>query len=229
MSCPWYEQGNLREEILVFGRAIQGVAPYDIIIEPDHAKCHGGCCSFDDRLIVVNPTLFDTPPEEQFTLTKGLLVHEAGHKRFTTPSSRPVITRKIANIMEDERVERLMCEEFIGVRWMVQRLAERFYQKATPINPNSDESYLVVSYFLMLRWAKRIGKPVRGNLSKKNQLLWKQVEPLVYDAWQAENSLVVDQYAIVIAEILGFNELININRVGGRINYNPPTPKTGGE
>lgn len=202
MIVPWYEKENIRDELTVFGRAIQGVGSYEVVIEPDPTKCRTGCCSFDARRISVNPTLFEAPDTEQYQLTKALLVHEAGHRRHTAPNWLPDIVREIANILEDERVERRMHDEFVGLRWLIHKLAARFHEEAEPIDNASDMPQKVVSHFLQLRWAKRIGQPVKGGLSLKNQVLWQKVEPLVYESWEAAHSMIVNRNAARIAKIL---------------------------
>jgi len=202
MDVAWYEREEVKDKLLVFGRAIQGAYPYDVILEPDPAKCRGGFCSFDRRIICVNPTVFSVPAQEQYLLTKALLVHEAGHKRHSTPTSVASPVREIGNILDDERVERLMCREFVGIRWLITKLAGRFYEDARLIDSTSDRGNEVVSYFLQLRWATRIGRSVKGELSQDNQRLWARVEPLIYEAWDAEASEVVDRNASMIAEML---------------------------
>ena len=206
MTIPWYEQEENKDQLTIFGRAIQGAFPYEVILESDPARCHGGYCSFNAKQIIVNPTLFDTSEKEQYELTQALLVHEAGHKRHTTPAMLSVIIREISNILEDERIERRMCEEFVGIRWLIHKLAAKFYEEAKPINFNSDVSDEVISYFLQLRWAKRIGQPVKGTLSERNQILWKKVEPFVYESWDAMDSIIVNCNALKIANILSVNK-----------------------
>ncbi|MEN6520049.1 MAG: hypothetical protein ABFD46_02720 [Armatimonadota bacterium] len=220
MNGYWYEREDIREKLVLFGRAIQGPGPYEVVIEPDQDKCHSACCSFESKRITVNPTIFNVSPKEQYLLTKAALVHEAGHRRYTTPTPLPSIISEIFNILEDERVENRMWEEFIGLRWLIKRLAARFYEEAEPVNKASDMPHAVVSYFLQLRWAKRIGKPVKGGLSSRNAALWEKIEPLVYESWQAESSESVTRNTAKIAEILSFNEIIisnrnNSNRNGG--------------
>lgn len=214
MNVPWYEREEIRDSLILFGRAIQGIAPYQVVIEPDPLKCHSGCCSFDEKKISVNPTIFKVPETEQYQLTKALLVHEAGHRRYTTPSVLPAIVREIANILEDERVESRMWTEFVGVRWLLRMLADGFYREATPIDKSSDRPHEVVSYFLKLRWARRINQPVNGGLSENNQLLWERVEPLVYESWQAANSTIVSRNAGRIAEMLS---IVNTNSKRGGV------------
>jgi len=207
MDVVWYEREDVKDQLLIFGRGIQGVSPFDVILEPDPAKCHSGSCSFTDRRITVNPTLFSAPDREQYLLTKGLLVHEAGHRRHTTPLYLPPITWEIANILEDERIENRMHEEFIGVQWLIMKLARRFYKDSRHLDPTSESPDEVVAYFLQLRWALRIGQPVKGALSPLNQQLWEEIKPLVFDAWHAANTESVNQLAEEITEILGLTRL----------------------
>ncbi|MHB9026430.1 MAG: hypothetical protein ACYC7E_20015 [Armatimonadota bacterium] len=205
MDEKWYERPEVHERLVTFGRGIQGIHPFDVVLEPDPVKCHSGSCSFNARRITVNPTLFSVPDKEQYLLTKALLVHEAGHRRHTIPQYLPPVTWEIANILEDERVESRMWQEFIGVRWLFKKLAKRFYTDSRHINPSSELPHEVVSYFLQLRWAQRLGQPVKGELSPLNQQLWEEIKPLVFDAWEADSTAIVNHLAEEIFEILGFN------------------------
>jgi hypothetical protein len=207
MAVPWHEWRNIRNRLIVFGRAVQGVSPYKVLIEPDSSKCPSGYCHFSRREIAANPNIFySLLPKDQYYLTKAILVHEAGHRRFTTANKLSPLVHQVANILEDERIERQMCEEFAGVRWLVRRLSQQLYEESKPIDEKSDSPGEVVAYFLQLRWAKRIGQPIKGGLSPKNQELWQKVEPLVYEAWQAETSQTVDRNAEEIVRILGLKE-----------------------
>lgn len=207
MAIPWHEWKNIRNRLVSFGRALQGISPYRVIVEPDTAKCPSGYCNFYKWEIAVNPNLFsELSAKDQYQLTKAILVHEAGHRRFTTPNKLSPLIHHIANILEDERIERQMCLEFSGVRWLVKMLAHELYKESGEIDESSDSPCQVVAYFLQLRWAKRLDKPVKGKLSPKNQGLWEKVEPLVYEAWDAESTELVDKNAKRIAHILEFKE-----------------------
>jgi len=207
MAVQWYEWQNIRKRLIVFGKALQGVSPYRVIIEPDSAKCPTGYCNFTRREIAVNPNIFSLPARDQYQLTKAILVHEAGHRRFTTSKKLSPLTHQVANILEDERIERQMCGEFVGVRWLVKKLSQIFYNESEPINKVFDSPGEVVAYFLQLRWAKRIGLPIKNGLSEKNQKLWEKVKPLVYGAWEAESSEVVERNAKKIVSILKLKEI----------------------
>jgi len=206
MSVPWYEWRNIRNRLIIFGKAIQGVSPYRVIIEPERSKCPSGYCSFNRREIAVNPDIFSLPSRDQYQLTKAILVHEAGHRRFTSPHKLSPVIHQVANILEDERIERQMCYEFSGVRWLIWKLSQTLYDESKPVDESSDSPGEVVAYFLQLRWAERIGQLIKGGLSHNNRKLWCKVEPLVYESWQAETSEAVDRNAEEIVRILGIKE-----------------------
>jgi hypothetical protein len=206
MAIPWYEWRHIRNRLLSYGKAVQGVSPYRTVLEPEKSKCSSGYTNFSRRLIMVNPTMFETSPAEQYRLTKAVLCHEAGHRRFTTPSSLPSHVHLVSNILEDERIERLMEEEFAGVGPLLKRLSTEMLAEAEPLNPESDEPVQVVSYVLQRRWAERAGIAVKGALSPENQGRWSEVEPLVLEAWTAESSAVCDRNAEEIVRILELRE-----------------------
>jgi hypothetical protein len=206
MAIPWYEWCPIRSRLLSYARAVQGISPYRVTLEPDKSKCRGGYTNFSHRLITVNPTMFEVPPEEQYNLTKAVLCHEAGHRRFTTPSDHPAHVHFVSNILEDDRIERLMEEEFAGIRPLLRKLSEQMLKGATPLSPENDDPVQVLNYILQLRWATRCGQMVNGALSQRNWQRWELVEPLVYEAWTAESSQVCDRNAQEIIHILEIEE-----------------------
>jgi hypothetical protein len=179
MAIPWYEWRPIRNRLLGYARAVQGISPYRVTLEPDKSKCRSGYTNFSQRLITVNPTMFEVPPEEQYVLTKAVLCHEAGHRRFTTPSVLPAHVHFVSNLLEDQRIEFLMEEEFAGVRPLLKCLSAQMMKEATPLDPGNDSPIEVLNYILQLRWATRAGMPVNGELSEKNRKRWELVEPLV--------------------------------------------------
>lgn len=207
MTLPWYEWRNIRDRLFAFGSAVQGVSPYTMELEPDPAICPSGYTSFSKRLIMVNPTLFDVRPEDQYLLTKAVLCHEAAHRRFTTPTSLPSHIHMVSNLLEDERIEKLMEQEFAGVRHLLKRLSEQMLKDARPLEPESDDPAEVLSYILQSRFADRSGLPVRGELSAANKRLWIEVAPLVWGAWYSDSSVVCDANAEEILNILGIKEI----------------------
>lgn len=205
-KMPWYEWRNIRERLMIFSRAIQGISPYRVLIEPDRGKCPTGYCNFKKREIAANPNLFAVRPKEQYNLTKAILVHEAGHRRFTTPGNLSPVVHTVANILEDERIEQLMAQEFAGLRPLVRMLSEALYREAPEVDATSGSPGEVVGYFLQLRWAKRLAQPIKGGLAPANEARWRKVEPLVYQAWLAPTSETVERNATKIVRILGLKQ-----------------------
>ncbi len=206
MSIPWYEWRNVRNRLVAFGRAVQGISPYKVLIESDPVKCSSGYCNFTRREIAANPNMFSLLAKDQYQLTKALLVHEAGHRRFTAPGKLLPVVHHVANILEDERIERQMCNEFAGVRWLIWKLSEILYGESEVIDESSDSPGEVVAYFLQLRWAERIDRKIKGGLSPRNLDQWRKVEPLVHQSWRAETSDVVERNAEEIVRILGLRD-----------------------
>ena len=194
----------MRESLVTFGRAIQGVSPYTVVIEPDETKCPTGYCNFTKRRIAANPKLFpDRTPREQYSLTRALLVHEAGHRRFTTPGNTSGVVHLVSNLLEDERIERLMSDAFAGLRHLVMLLSQAMYAAADPIDPATDSPGQVLGAILQARWAERVGKPFKGSLSHHNQTLWETVMPMARESWTAHDTATVDMIAKRIVEVLG--------------------------
>ena len=206
MTLPWYEWRNIRNRLFAFGSAVQGVSPYTMELEPDPAKCPSGYTNFSRRLIMVNPTLFEVTPETQYLLTKAVLCHEAGHRRFTTPTKLPSHIHMVSNLLEDERIEKLMEQEFAGVRHLLRDLSEELLREARPLDPESEDPSEVLSYILQTRFSEKCGLPVRGELSSTNKRLWNEVAPLVWGAWSADSSAACDANAEEILKILGIDE-----------------------
>jgi hypothetical protein len=177
-----------------------------MMLEPDKKKCDSGYTSFSKRIIVVNPTMFDVSPEEQYDLTKAVLCHEAGHRRFTTPANLPSHVHVVSNVLEDERIEKLMEQEFVGVRELLKRLSKELLGDVEPLDPKSDEPDQVLNSMLQLRWSRRLDVPVRGTMSSRNRERWDDVSYLVQEAWTADSSEVCDRNAAEILRILGIGE-----------------------
>jgi hypothetical protein len=203
----WYEWRNVREKLVTFGRAIQGVSPYQVVIEPDPDACATALCDFGRRRIAVNPRAFGVrPAREQYTLTRALLVHEAGHRRFTSPGGLKGVTALVANCLEDERVERLMSDGFAGLRPLVTQLSWTMYGEARPLDRRSESPGQVLVALLMTRWAERVGETLKGKLSETNQGRLELVLPLAREAWAAPDTATVNALASRIVEILGLTE-----------------------
>lgn len=190
MALRWWQWRNIQEKLRLYGRALQGPMPYRIEFadEPNLT----GLTDFSRRLVRVNPEMIPGLRARQaYDITKAVLCHEAGHRRFTTPARLPPVVHMVSNILEDQRIESLMMEEFAGTSPLIRALTEGLFE----LSPNleaSDDPGQVVAAALQYRWAYRLGVSLKGELSVVNQERWERVRPLVEAAWVAPSSLEVD-------------------------------------
>jgi hypothetical protein len=111
----------------------------------------------------------------------------------------------VSNILEDQRIESLMMEDFAGTRALIRFLTEALYERSPELEATDDPGQ-VVAAALQYRWAYRLGRPLKGELSALNRERWDRVRPLVERAWVAPSSLKVDRIAVRIVKLLGLKE-----------------------
>lgn len=204
MALKWWQWRNIQERLRLFGRALQGPSPYRIELAADPGLT--GLTDFDRRLIRVNPEMVPgLKPRQGYDMTKAVLCHEAGHRRFTAPARLPPVVHMVSNILEDQRIESLMMEEFAGTRRLIRALTEALYERSPELEATDDPGQ-VVAAALQHRWAYRLGLPLKGELSPANQGLWERVRPLAERAWVAPSSGEVDRIARRIVRLLGLKE-----------------------
>jgi hypothetical protein len=137
MAIRWWQWRNIQERLRLFGRAVQGPEPYRIAFADDPGLT--GLTDFDARLIRVNPEIVPgLRPRRGYEITKAVLCHEAGHRRFTTPARLPAVVHMVSNILEDQRIESLMMEEFAGTRPLIRGLTEALYDRSPELEPTDD-------------------------------------------------------------------------------------------
>jgi len=243
MAIRWWQWRNIQERLRLFGRAVQGPEPYRIEFADDPGLT--GLTDFEARLIRVNPEMVPgLRPRRGYEITKAVLCHEAGHRRFTTPAKLPAVVHMVSNILEDQRIESLMMEEFAGTRPLIRDLTEALYDRSPELEP-ADDPGQVVAAALQYRWAYRLGQPLKGELSPTNRERWDRVRPLVEKAWVAATSTEVDRIAGRIVRMLDLKEhevpawvVAQSDRCGGARRRNdraeerspaPPRPMREGE
>jgi hypothetical protein len=204
VALKWWQWKHIQERLKLWGRALQGVEPYRIEFSDDHALT--GLTDFSARVIKVNPEMIaGLRPREGYEITKAVLCHEAGHRRFTTPAELGWVVHMVANILEDQRIESLMMEEFAGTRPLIRRLTEALYDKSPELEATDDPGQ-VVGAALQWRWAVRLGLGLKGELSEVNRERWEQVRPMAEEAWVASTSDEVNTIAWRIVTLLGLTE-----------------------
>jgi hypothetical protein len=204
MALKWWQWRNIQDRLRLYGRALQGPEPYRIEFEDEPGLT--GLTDFTQKLVRVNPEMIpDLKPRQGYDITKAVLCHEAGHRRFTEPAELPPVVDMLSNILEDQRIESLMMEEFAGTRPLIRMLTEPMYEQSPALQPTDDPGQ-VIAAALQHRWASRLGRSLKGELSAINKKRWDQVRPLVEEAWVAESSLEVDRIAERIVKMLGLVE-----------------------
>ena len=204
MGLKWWQWRNIQERLRLFGKALQGPEPYRIEFANDPGLT--GVTDFGRRLVRVNPEMIpDLKPRQGYDITKAVLCHEAGHRRFTEPTELSPVVHMVSNILEDQRIESLMMEEFAGTRPLIRMLTQAMYDRSPELGPTDDPGQ-VVAAALQYRWAVRLGLPLKGELSPVNHERWCQVRPLVEEAWVAGSSQEVDRIAERIVKLLGLKE-----------------------
>jgi hypothetical protein len=220
VALKWWQWKHIDERLRLWGRALQGVEPYriELVDEPGLT----GLTNFTQRLIKVNPEMIrGLKPRAAYEITKAVLCHEAGHRRFTTPTELNPVVHMVSNILEDQRIESLMMEEFAGTRPLIQRMTEALYEKSPDLEPTDDPGQ-VIGAALQYRWAVRLGLGLKGELSPLNVELWEQVRPMAEEAWVATSTKEVDLIAWRIVTLLGIKEdeipdwvKVSLDRCGG--------------
>lgn len=220
MALKWWQWKHIDERLKLWGRALQGVEPYriELVDEPELT----GLTNFTQRLIKVNPEMIrGLKPREGYEITKAVLCHEAGHRRFTTHAELNPVVHMVSNILEDQRIESLMMEEFAGTRPLIRRMTAALYEKSPDLEPTDDPGQ-VIAATLQWRWAVRLGLGLKGELSPLNNKRWEQVRLMAEDAWVAASTKEVDLVAWRIVTLLGIKEdeipdwvKVSLDRCGG--------------
>lgn len=213
MAVRWYQWPSIERQLVTYGKSFLGPYAFAVELEDDPNLCLSGVCDFARRTITVNPRAHPGPPRTQYLLTRGLLVHEVGHARYTTPrdGATPVV-QQVTNVLEDERIERIMGGQFWSVRRALTALTRQCYRRALPLGhprgelQDPDDPRWVVLAALQWRWAQRLGLPLNGRLSALNRRRWDQVKPLVERAWVAPDTGRVYDLAEQIVAILGLEQ-----------------------
>jgi hypothetical protein len=154
---------------------------------------------FDSKEIVVDPIEPMCRPGRQFELTKGKIIHEAGHIRYTSPIDEPNVAVKwLTNLLEDQRIERRLIEVAFGTQGYLDGL-KRYYRRKIPKLTGSRGPREVLLALLQLRFRDRL----KGKLIKANQSRLRRILPLVDAAIASATTEEVHFYAKAIVQEIG--------------------------
>jgi hypothetical protein len=200
----WWIWGVTNQRLSKWALALLHGRHYTIRLQPEGTGCH----SPRGKIIQVNPQLFpDQPVDVQFRLTQGLLAHECGHAWFTSGWSDQSenALQELANMLEDERIERSICALYPGVAPAIRLLGDLVY---SGLEHCADEAQLqAYTCCLAWRWAHSRTNEcemfTRLKVSASGQRLWTKIQPLVEQAWTAPDTQMVISLGREILRILG--------------------------
>ena len=101
MSVPWYEWRNVRDRLILFGKAVQGISPYKVLIEPDPAT-H----TVDDTVFAKWSAsleiLFRKAPETQVvpTIASGVLLERFSRHPLVRLRRDAMDKRRLAEFLQ---------------------------------------------------------------------------------------------------------------------------------
>lgn len=229
-NLRWHDLLPLRDTI---DQKTAGVnADYDLVFgdTPEMLggrECTTGYTDFEKKRCWLNAELLvKGSAAEQFTATVFLAAHERAHARWTdfvvedfhqrddTGAVRKdsrgqplsdVMLHQCWNILEDERIERLLGRDFPHLHRYLTRGNQLMLAMVPPVN-SSDNPAEVLGWVLRRRLADRAGITEPCPLSQKNLDLLAQCEPLLDEAFSCTSSRRVVEIAREVLKLLQLDQ-----------------------
>lgn len=167
--------------------------PYKVQIKISSASSDS--FSTDKRIHVSTKILDETELElgEKLDIFCGLTIHEACHLLYTDfncfdnrfkilrdsysdSPSRLFLIKNIFNVIEDERVEELLCEEKPGLGNFLEKTKYWFFDKTFKDNKDSSELSIILTTFLKL---VRYPKSIDISILEKYKELFDKIKKLI--------------------------------------------------
>ncbi len=115
----------------------------------------------------------------------AMAAHEIGHAHYTGDPAESKILHHVANILEDERIERAMARRVAGLERLFDQVGSAFWEENAPLT--GDEPWRVIGACLLWRWEHdHPERPSKIRLSGQAAALWDDVRPIAEGAWVAE-------------------------------------------
>lgn len=230
----WHDLLPLRDTIDTKTAGIN--ADYDLVFgdAPERLggrECATGYTDFEKKRCWLNAELLSTASAtEQYTATVFLAAHERAHARWTDfvaedfhqrdSSGRvrtdarghplgDVVLHNCWNILEDERIERLLGRDFPHLHAYLRRGNALLLPRVPAVSSQDDPSE-VLTWILRRRLANRAGVVEVCPLSEKNLELLAQCEPLLEEAFQCSSSRRVVEIAREVLKILSLDSASTI-------------------
>jgi hypothetical protein len=237
----WHDVLPLRDDIdritAIVNRSyalVFGGAPHVM----NGAACETGYTDFTHRLCWLNAEALHAPAAEQFVFTVYLAAHERAHARWTDYQERDFQLRDAEgdlkrsasgdvlfdralhqtwNILEDERIERLLGRDFPALHPYLHAGSVSFLSIVRPANTTDDPSE-VLRHILRRRIAQRTGRLTPCRLSPRNRALLRQCEPVLEEAYCETSSRRVVDLARIVLDILAIQRdaLPDVHELSGQ-------------
>lgn len=220
----WWEWRRAERRLAGWVGVLVGTRPYRTAFRTGE----GSSCDFGQRLVVVEPdaprtwgaearalpttwgkTRVERAGELEVLCARALAAHEAGHVVYTTTGTTTGgAHHHLTNILEDERVERLVARDDRRAAVDLAELGLRSWRVGC--TPAGARATRLVNAALYHRWDARrpVGEPSRLILDDPDERrLWEeQVRPRVEEAWEAPDTGRVALLAREILSLLGVDE-----------------------
>ncbi len=209
-KVPWWIWRPVQERLVKWTLALLQGRRYRVRLRV------GGTGHHDPQKheIQANPEMFPNEPEDvQFRVTQGILAHEVGHAFFTDawPEAWQNILCQLANMLEDQRIERAITVTYPGVSPVIRLVGDLCYRDA-PSKVNAMAPALM-AFGACLWWRWACDRDTEENFQHVTLLddaeafaLWSKVRPLVEAAWSAPNTSEVIRLAKAILLLLDIPE-----------------------
>lgn len=229
-TLRWHDLLPLRDAI---DQKTAGInADYDLVFgdEPETIggrECATGYTDFEKRRCWLNAEVLpNAPAADQFAATVFLAAHERAHARWTDfvmddfyvreqdgtirydRNGKPfsdVNLHQAWNILEDERIERLVGRDFPHLHKYLKR-GNRLLLSIVPELKGTDDPSEVLTWVLRRRLSTRAGTVEPCPLSESNLKLLEQCEPLIEEAFSCTSSRRVVELAREILKILELDQ-----------------------
>lgn len=210
-ALPWWGYGEVHRRLSHLLGTLGGGRRFSLIIKGGAGVSY---TDFERRRVVVDPEIVSHPdPAVHLVYLRGVIAHEAGHVRFTTPaygmntddlggSIKGQIIAQVCNILEDERIDRAMANSHWGTEsYLRARKRALWEQRLAPLDPANDDPQQVLAAIIQLRY----GWELKGALSPTNAALLERCRPHVVRGWNAARTEDVVPEAKAIIELLGID------------------------
>lgn len=229
-SLRWHDLLPIRDTIDQKTAGVNG--DYDLVFGDSPERIGGRDCAtgytdFEKKRCWINAEVLPKASAgEQYVSAVFLAAHERAHARWTDfviedfhardekgevrrdakgqPMADPTL-HQCWNILEDERIERLLGRDFPHLHRYLKRGNELLLGIVPPVQP-TDNPAEVLSWVLRRRLFTRAGLTEVCPLSETNQLLLAQCEPLLDEAFSCTSSRRVVELSREVLKILKLDQ-----------------------